>query len=1156
MNSEQKWLEARNILNNHPSELELQKAVGLVQEAVADNHAGAYFTLAMLYFTGNGFEKDKKKAFEYLQKSHSLGYERSKLMLAIYLIEGEFIEKDLVKAERFLRELAENGDVDACANLSQFIFDDTFPNKDKEEGVAWLRKAAELGHPTAMARLGQICGNRCLDEESHFWFSKAKSAGVEGIDEAEQEYTSNTYPQRLVNIIRYYETTKEYSKALELLERDANSDNNTVLLLVGKYFVSGIGEEHYGQDVPRSINIFENLSAVGNHFADYELGMIYMGGYPEYNIEQNTVKATNYIIKSAAEGDAEAQFVIGDLLYNKGILGDRDNKKAIQWIESAARQDHKGALSLIACSYLQDPDINTLNANNLQYEQDIEKGMELLRRAAELGDSKALYVLAICYQKGKHVEQDSTRAFELLQKCVQVDKMPEYVNLLGDFYRDGIGIEQNYEAASHYYQWAADNGDVEAMMSLSKLYEEGLGVEKNEEFAAALKARWWETIQWNVYGIMPLDMAKEQAKEGSEEAMYQLGQRYQQGNGVDQNVEVASDWWHKAAMKGHVPACHDLGIYYVFTKHDIENGLKWLGKSAAAEYALSYRTLGDIYLNGWGVEVDVERGLGYLTKAAEQDHEDTQMRLAGIYHDGEYVEKDYFKAKYWFEKYLAHDSADAHYLMGRCLFQGDMYEQDYAKALEHFTKAVKAGNHDASPYYINMLWYGNHATQNQEEVLATYQELADNNDGTAAYYLYTLYKEESVNKNIEKAIFYLKQSAEIGCDEALKEMGLQYMEDGIFDTDFKKANDYFAQAAERGNAIAMVNLAISYQVGRDVEKDMRKALDLYTSAAQAGEKYAAREAARIYLTGEENVIDVNYDKAIELLQDPEDDDSDACFLLSYAMNAKSEMKNCYSWELVEKAFGYMFKAAKAEHPEAMYRVGYSFMEGRGVIIDMELAKQYFEKALSKEHRVDEINDILSKYFSGDVEAQKYPRYVYWHRIAENNPALVLEKEPLLDEDGGMIPMAVLKGAAQCGDVNAASLLGILLLSNDPDKAKKYITTVVKKGYSDIADYVGKLFYNGNSVEQSFEKAAEYFHLGSEAGHLGCALSLGLMYTAEGVSAETEEYGRGLLQAVCEATDESSEEYHYASAQLRRIEERNSSGWSKISKGVRSIFGKK
>ena len=91
------------------------------------------------------------------------------------------------------------------------------------------------------------------------------------------------------------------------------------------------------------------------------------------------------------------------------------------------------------------------------------------------------------------------------------------------------------------------------------------------------------------------------------------------------------------------------------------------------------------------------------------------------------------------------------------------------------------------------------------------------------------------------------------------------MEDGIFDTDFKKANDYFAQAAERGNAIAMVNLAISYQVGRDVEKDMRKALDLYTSAAQAGEKYAAREAARIYLTGEENVIDVNYDKAIDIL---------------------------------------------------------------------------------------------------------------------------------------------------------------------------------------------------------------------------------------------------------------------------------------------------
>ena len=116
-------------------------------------------------------------------------------------------------------------------------------------------------------------------------------------------------------------------------------------------------------------------------------------------------------------------------------------------------------------------------------------------------------------------------------------------------------------------------------------------------------------------------------------------------------------------------------------------------------------------------------------------------------------------------------------------------------------------------------------------------------------------------------------------------------------------------------------------------------------------------------------------------------------------------------------------------------------------------------------------------------------------------------------------------------------------------------SVIKRGYHDIADHVGKLFYNGNGVDLNFEKAIEYFNLGLEAGNISCALSLGLMYTADGVSTESEEYGKGLLQAVCDATDQSSDEYNYAKAQLDRIEKRNNSGWNKFSKGIKSLFGK-
>ena len=89
-------------------------------------------------------------------------------------------------------------------------------------------------------------------------------------------------------------------------------------------------------------------------------------------------------------------------------------------------------------------------------------------------------------------------------------------------------------------------------------------------------------------GKMPLDIAREQAKQGDAEAMYQLGRYYLEGKGVEQNKEIASDWWLRAAMKGYIPACHELGLYYFFLKNDAENAIKWLNKSASANYAPSY----------------------------------------------------------------------------------------------------------------------------------------------------------------------------------------------------------------------------------------------------------------------------------------------------------------------------------------------------------------------------------------------------------------------------------------------------------------------------------------------------------------------------------------------------------------------------------------
>jgi len=574
---------------------------------------------------------------------------------------------------------------------------------------------------------------------------------------------------------------------------------------------------------------------------------------------------------------------------------------------------------------------------------------------------------------------------------------------------------------------------------------------------------------------MPLDYAREQAKEGDEEAMYQIGRRYQNGDGVESNIEIASDWWHQAATKGHIPACHDLGIYYVFTKHDTEKGLKWLEKSASADNLLSYRVLGDIYINGWGIEADIEKGIGLLTHAAEQGHEDSQLRLAGVYHDGEHIDKDLEKAKYWFEKYLEHDTADANYRMGRCLYEGDMYDQDYPQALEYFTKAVKNGCHDASPYFINMLWDGNNAEKNQEAVLATYKELAEKDDEVATYYLYKLYNDDQFSgKNQEIALAYLQKSADMGFDEALKELGFHYTADGIFETDLKKANEYFAQAAAKGNTAAMVNLAISYQTGRGFEVDLDKAVQLFAKATEQGEAYGICQIYRLILSDEYKVSTEEENTYLsELLERAASQNAEASYLLAFTMLHRNESDD-YSWERESRAAAWMSLAADNDYADAVFNLANMYIEGRGVEVDLDKAKQLLESCIDNGYRVDDCKKIIDEDLSGDATGAEYTKFIYWYGIVSHNK----DKE-YLDEDNGMKFLEVACDAARCGEPNAQKYCGRYFLHNDPDKAQEFFTLAIKQGNPDLAMALGRRYMFGDGAEEDLQRAASYFQIGAE-----------------------------------------------------------------------------
>ena len=1067
---------------------------------------------------------------------------------ALYL--GIGCEKDAKESVHWFELASKDGDARAMCYLGNRYLDGIgVESQNLEKAIELLTQSANLGFSMAMQNLGVLYAQLCEDEKASFWLDKAIESGMEDSKRLKDKYLSSKFEERLNNAIHIYLNSGNPQKALKLVEDLYSQGEERVLSTMIDIYINGLGDNSFGKNESKAFDILSSKAKDGDIYAKFMIAQFYEGGIA---VNQDLDKSFEYYMEAAKADYSHAQYKVG--LYYNDVA--KDKREAAKWIELAANNEQPDALCMMAYSYLQDPEIETMTIDNLSFDQDIDKGMQLLRHAADLGNADALYILAICYQKGKYVEKDEKKAFELLWTSIQAENTPKSIKKLGDFYRDGIGAAQAYEDAARLYQAASDRGDAGAMIALSELYNEGKGVEKNVELAIQLQKKASEIYEWNIFGNMPLEFAKEQAQQGDEEAMYQLGNRYDNGDGVEQNPEVASDWWFKAAIKGHIKAAHNLGNYYFYEKHDVENGLKWFEKAASGDSTLSLYALGDIFFNGIGIAQDKDKGLLYYKKAADLDYPEAERKLSFLYHDGDFVEQDIDKSKYWLEKYLEHDSPDAHYRMGLCLYHGDMYETNYSQALVHFSEAVKGRCHDASPYYIDLLWRGNHAEQDREAVLATYKELDERGDAIASYYLYTLYNdEEYALRDKDTAVTYLKKSAEGGYPVALRYMGFQYMEGGFFESDYNKANEYLAQAAEFGDTDAIINLARLYQLGLGVDKDTKKALEFYLQAAGLGEIYAVREAAKIYIVGEEGVVDKDLDKASELLKKTADVDLESCVLLAFVLREMCELENNYSWKLAEESFHYMLKAANEGDPNAMYCVAYSYMEGRGVLWDIEKARLWFEKTLNKNHRTEEINNILVNYFSEDSD-HLYPSYVYWHSIDVRNPAQVGGKKQYIDEKGIMNISAIVKDAAQCGDVNAAALLGLGLRNSDPNKAWEYMKLVIGSGYTIYAESMGMDYYRGENVKKDIDRAEQYFAYGSELGDTRCKFRLGLLYMAKNDSDEDIEKGKNLLMSVCETAEKSSEEYIEAKSMLDRMENEENQTKSKLFKGFRSFFGKK
>jgi TPR repeat protein len=306
-----------------------------------------------------------------------------------------------------------------------------------------------------------------------------------------------------------------------------------------------------------------------------------------------------------------------------------------------------------------------------------ETALTQYSKAADQGYAAAQVNLGNMYRDGRGVPQDYAAAVNWYRKAADQGYAAAQSNL-GRIYRDGRGVPKDYAAAVSWYRKAADQGYAYAQNDLGNMYSKGQGVP--QDYAAAVS--WYRRA----------------ADQGYAYAQSNLGNMYRDGRGVPQDYAAAVSWYRKAGDQGHARAQDNLGIMYHEGKGVLQNyaaAVSWFRKAADQGYASAQSNLGYMYHEGKGVPQDYAAAVSWYRKAADQGHAWAQDNLGNMYHQGKGVLQNYAAAVSWFRKAADHGYASAQRNLGIMYANGQGVPQDYISAHTWLNLAAATGDKDA-----------------------------------------------------------------------------------------------------------------------------------------------------------------------------------------------------------------------------------------------------------------------------------------------------------------------------------------------------------------------------------------------------------------------------------------------------------------------------
>ncbi|MBN2877226.1 MAG: sel1 repeat family protein, partial [Bacilli bacterium] len=424
----------------------------------------AMIRLSQMYLDGQGFRKNKKKAFKMMQQATIANDVLSYHQLGMFYWEGVGTKKSEANAMTYFEQSANNKVAKGMYYRGKLLLEAKQIKQDFEAGFFWLDKAAENGDLSAIHLLIELYHN------SHPYLKKKSVLYLKEMEFYYQELLAKAKDKDALVLVAYTyydgsEVTKvNYNKAISYFQDLVELDHTKGYLGLGLTYL-------YGKGVPADYTkAKENLEIAqtrGDCVSMNALGDMYRLGN---GVETNYQRAKDYYVEAAKGNETNALINLGLLHYRSQVTGSTQ-KTAFQYMQTAKEKGNHLAHYWLGIFY--EKGIGTAVDSKLS---EIE-----YKAAIDAGNEGAKYKYAQMLYENANKKKLNPKKRNLIYAEVK-DLLIEYVNsphtsdvntaysmyMLGELFQEERFLQKSAKISRYYFELSASKLHAKAMV---RMYE-------------------------------------------------------------------------------------------------------------------------------------------------------------------------------------------------------------------------------------------------------------------------------------------------------------------------------------------------------------------------------------------------------------------------------------------------------------------------------------------------------------------------------------------------------------------------------------------------------------------------------------------------------------------------------------------------------------